>query len=109
VPAEPKAIARRLREQLRSRGLDLTYGRCFDIVARQLGHRDWNVLVARSTSAAVVRVDRSAEWTARNGDRKLGRLTAGSSCTAATTSSRSVWPAHAPRSPQPCCRRATRS
>ncbi len=58
MPAEPKAMARRLREQLRVRGFELTHGQCLGIVARQLGHRDQNVLVARSSSAAVVRVHR---------------------------------------------------
>jgi ribosomal protein S18 acetylase RimI-like enzyme len=75
---DPKAMARSLREQMRTRGLELSHGECLEIVARQLGDRDWNVLAARSRdrSAAVVRVQHSCEWVASNDDREVGRLSA---------------------------------
>jgi ribosomal protein S18 acetylase RimI-like enzyme len=74
---DPKAMARSLREQMRTRGVELSHGECLEIVARQLGDRDWNVLAARSRHrSAVVRVQHSCEWIARNDDREVGRLSA---------------------------------
>src|SRR5690242_11853368 len=72
----PKAMARSLRAQLRDRGLDLTHGECLDMVARQLGHRDWNVLAAREHRTSLVQVRRNCEWVAMNGNRETGRITA---------------------------------
>lgn len=69
-------MARSLRTQLRERGLELSHGECLDIVARQLGHRDWNVLAARTWRASLVQVRRSCEWVAMNGEQELGRITA---------------------------------
>lgn len=42
-----KLQAKRLRSQLQRLGLQMTHGQCLDLLARQLGHRDWNTLVAR--------------------------------------------------------------
>jgi RimJ/RimL family protein N-acetyltransferase len=72
----PKAMARILRVQLHELGLDLSHGVCLDIVARQLGHRDWNVLAARTRHPSLVQVRRSCEWVAMNGEREMGRITA---------------------------------
>ena len=44
---DAKAMARALREELARRGLAVTHGECLDIVARQFGLADWNVLAAR--------------------------------------------------------------
>jgi ribosomal protein S18 acetylase RimI-like enzyme len=72
----PKAMARSLRAQLHERGLELSHGECLDLVARQLGHRDWNVLAARAPRASLVQIRRSCEWVAMNGEQELGRITA---------------------------------
>lgn len=76
MPDNPKVMARVLREQLHTRGLDLSHGECLDLVARQLGHRDWNVLAARTTVSTLVHVRRSCEWIARKDDAELGRISA---------------------------------
>jgi hypothetical protein len=44
---DPKTAAKRLRVALKERTIDLSHGECLDLVARQLGLRDWNVLAAR--------------------------------------------------------------
>lgn len=44
--AELKAQARRLRAQLRETGVEVTHSRSLELLARQLGARDWNTLVA---------------------------------------------------------------
>jgi len=44
---DPKTAAKRLRTALGEKNLDLSHGECLDLVARQLGLRDWNVLSAR--------------------------------------------------------------
>ncbi|MGH8861818.1 MAG: GNAT family N-acetyltransferase [Jatrophihabitantaceae bacterium] len=76
MPNDPKVMARSLRSQLHARGLELTHGECLDIVAQQLGHRDWNVLSARHSLPAVLRLQRECEWRAMNGTREIGRITA---------------------------------
>jgi hypothetical protein len=43
---QAKAMARRLRADLLSRGLDLRHSEALELVARQLGHRDWNTFAA---------------------------------------------------------------
>jgi ribosomal protein S18 acetylase RimI-like enzyme len=75
---DPKGMARSLREQMRTRGVELSHGECLEIVARQLGDRDWNVLAARNRqqSATVLRVQHSCEWVASNDGREVGRLSA---------------------------------
>lgn len=44
--AELKTQARRLREQLRETGVEITHSRSLELLARQLGARDWNTLRA---------------------------------------------------------------
>ena len=44
---DPKAMAKALREELARRGMAVTHGECLDIVARQFGLDNWNVLAAR--------------------------------------------------------------
>lgn len=76
MTTNPKAMARSLRAQLRERGLELSHGECLNIVARQLGDKDWNVLVARHAPSSLVQVRRSCEWLAVNAGNELGRVTA---------------------------------
>ncbi len=42
-----KTQAKRLRSQLQRLGLQMTHGQCLDLLARQMGHRDWNTLAAQ--------------------------------------------------------------
>lgn len=44
---DPKTAAKRLRTALLEKTVDISHGECLDLVARQLGMRDWNVLSAR--------------------------------------------------------------
>lgn len=44
---DAKTAAKRLRTALQEKKLDITHGECLDLVARQLGLKDWNVLSAR--------------------------------------------------------------
>jgi catechol 2,3-dioxygenase-like lactoylglutathione lyase family enzyme len=48
---DPKAMARHLRAALSDRGVAISHGEALELVARQLGARDWNTLAA-ATSAA---------------------------------------------------------
>lgn len=47
VFTNPKSVAKTLRHALSERGIALSHGQCLDIVARQMGYDDWNVLSAR--------------------------------------------------------------
>lgn len=44
---DAKAMASTLRQTLRSRQIDLSHGECLEIVARQFGLKNWNVLADR--------------------------------------------------------------
>ena len=44
--SDPKAMARRLRTALAARGLDIPHSEALELVAHQLGARDWNTLAA---------------------------------------------------------------
>lgn len=44
---EAKAMARSLRDSLSARDISLTHGECLEIVARQFGFREWNILAAK--------------------------------------------------------------
>ncbi len=44
---DPKALAKSLREALSERRIDITHSDSLECVARQLGWRDWNTLVAQ--------------------------------------------------------------
>jgi len=48
---DPKTSAKRLRTALKERNVDLSHGECLDLVARQLGLRDWNVLAVKLVEA----------------------------------------------------------
>ena len=48
--ADPKAMARRLRGALADRGVTVGHGDALELVARQLGVRDWNTLAAGRTA-----------------------------------------------------------
>jgi Glyoxalase superfamily protein len=43
---DPKTAAKRLREALETKNIKLTHGECLDLVSKQLGHKNWNVLSA---------------------------------------------------------------
>lgn len=53
MATDPKIMAKALRAELRARfGVEVTHGECLEIVAKQHGVADWNVLAARGTDAA---------------------------------------------------------
>ncbi|SDG91447.1 glyoxalase superfamily protein [Pelagibacterium luteolum] len=47
----PKTMAKALRGALADRGVSLSHGQCLDLVAKQFGFADWNVLSARNAGA----------------------------------------------------------
>lgn len=47
---DAKAMARALREAMADRQIDLSHSECLEIVARQFGLPDWNVLAAKIAS-----------------------------------------------------------
>jgi catechol 2,3-dioxygenase-like lactoylglutathione lyase family enzyme len=49
--ADPKAMARRLRDALADRGVAVSHGEALELVARELGARDWNTVAAARASA----------------------------------------------------------
>src|SRR6185312_15948484 len=49
--SDPKSMARHLRAALTDRGVAISHSEALELVARQLGARDWNTLAA-TTSAA---------------------------------------------------------
>ena len=49
---DAKTIAKSLRASLASRGVDLTHSECLEIVARQFGCAEWNILAAKLASEA---------------------------------------------------------
>jgi catechol 2,3-dioxygenase-like lactoylglutathione lyase family enzyme len=51
--ADPKAMARRLRGALADRGVTVGHGDALELVARQLGVRDWNTLAAGRATTSV--------------------------------------------------------
>jgi hypothetical protein len=44
---QAKAMAKSLRESLAGKNVELSHGECLEIVARQFGFGDWNVLAAK--------------------------------------------------------------
>lgn len=50
-PSDAKTVARRLATALKSKDIDLSHGECLDLVARQFGLNDWNVMAARLAPA----------------------------------------------------------
>ncbi|MGH3509164.1 MAG: glyoxalase superfamily protein [Nocardioidaceae bacterium] len=51
VETDPKSMASRLRKRLAKEGTEITQGQALEIVAGQLGYRDWNTCAAAPTSA----------------------------------------------------------
>ncbi len=51
-PSDAKMVAKRLATALKNKKIDLSHGECLDIVARQFGLNDWNVMAARLAPAA---------------------------------------------------------
>jgi hypothetical protein len=51
-PSDAKTVARRLATALKDKSIDLSHGECLDLVARQFGLKDWNVMAARLAPAA---------------------------------------------------------
>ncbi|MAY62327.1 MAG: bleomycin resistance family protein [Rhizobiales bacterium] len=49
---DAKAMARAMRETLSESGVSITRGQALEIVARQFGERDWNVLAAKIEAGA---------------------------------------------------------
>lgn len=74
---DPKEAARQLRAALKDRRIDLSHGECLDIVARELGLRDWNVLAARlaGKAPASTRLAAPPGWSLRG--QHLGEFTGG--------------------------------
>jgi len=48
----PKSMAAALRRELKAKSIDLSHAECLELVARQLGARDWNTLAALAERAA---------------------------------------------------------
>ena len=44
---DPKNMAKSLKAALAADGVDISHGKCLEIVARQLGHTNWNRLAAK--------------------------------------------------------------
>ncbi|XYD11329.1 glyoxalase superfamily protein [Methylobacterium sp. NMS12] len=62
---EAKSMARAVESALRAKNVTITHGECLDIVARQFGLKDWNVLSAqakRSEAAARRRITSLKGW-----------------------------------------------
>ncbi len=56
VETDPKSMASRLRQRLATDGTEITHGHALEIVAAQLGYRDWNTCAAARTSVPAPRV-----------------------------------------------------
>jgi uncharacterized glyoxalase superfamily protein PhnB len=49
---DAKTMAQALRDGLRADGVELTHSRCLELVARQFGYDNWNILAAKIASAS---------------------------------------------------------
>ena len=54
---DPKAMARRLRDALAEHSLTVSHSQALELVARQLGQRDWNTLAAASSATPAAAPD----------------------------------------------------
>lgn len=65
-PLDAKLAAKRLHAALKDRKIEVSHGACLDLVARQFGLKDWNVMAARMTTVdpPVVGVEAPQGWTA---------------------------------------------
>lgn len=59
---DAKTAAKRLRTALKDHNIDLGHGDCLDIVARQFGVKNWNVLAARLEAPAAAGIAAPAGW-----------------------------------------------
>jgi hypothetical protein len=51
VTTDPKAMASRLRNSLARHGIEIAHGKALELVAAQLGFRDWNTCAAATSSS----------------------------------------------------------
>jgi len=51
VDTDPKSMASRLRSRLAANGMEITHSQALELVAAQLGYRDWNTCAAAARSA----------------------------------------------------------
>jgi hypothetical protein len=58
---DAKSMAKVLEVSLSSRNISLSHGECLDIVARQFGLKDWNVLSAKAKRQEAVALRRAVE------------------------------------------------
>lgn len=71
----PKTMAKLLRNALADHGHELSHGQCLELVARQLGYADWNVLAARDSSKALPDLHMPEGWfAASHSSRDLFRM-----------------------------------
>lgn len=59
---EAKTAAKRLKEALSARKINLHHGECLDLVAQQLGLKNWNVLSAQLTQGRQLSVNVPDGW-----------------------------------------------
>lgn len=73
---DAKIMAKSLRAELTSRRqIDISHGECLDIVSRQFGHDNWNVMAAKSVELAAISGDGSTGFaTAQNATIPLLRI-----------------------------------
>lgn len=74
---DAKAMAKVLRQSLAARGMALSHAECLELVARQFGCANWNVLAARieAASADASRLPMPEGWNiTRHTDQRLYRL-----------------------------------
>ncbi|WP_422026177.1 glyoxalase superfamily protein [Pyruvatibacter mobilis] len=71
-PDALKDQARRLRQELDKSGTKISHARALELVAHQLGYRDWNTLSAASTAAAAQDVRRHNQKQLQLGERVAG-------------------------------------
>lgn len=48
---DPKAMAQALRDGLKARGVELAHSQCLELIAREFGYDDWNILSAKIAAA----------------------------------------------------------
>ncbi len=71
----PKTMAKSLRSALAKYGHELSHGQCLELVARQLGYADWNVLAARETSKSPPDLQMPEGWfAASHSSREMFRM-----------------------------------
>lgn len=71
-PDALKHQARRLRQDLDKSGTKISHANALELVAHQLGYRDWNTLSAASTHAAALAVRQHNKTQLQLGDRVAG-------------------------------------